>query len=213
MITNNNIIEENDNDINRLSSIGLDLECQIEIKEENLIQQNEKIQLKGILKNKDGNNFDNEIIQDILMKILFIIGIIIICVPITFCDLYFGFTDNSCSKKEPPGLSINLKLYLLVSGFIELLILIGSLFIICSSKQLNKISNKNICIVFCGSLIILLVSLFQIIWNILGSFVFWGYIYENGDCNKEFSTYIFVSLLIKLIINLLTLKNFKKNKE
>ena len=38
-------------------------------------------------------------------------------------------------------------------------------------------------------------------WNILGAVTFWKTIYKGGKCDLMISTYIYVSLIIKLIIN------------
>ena len=47
--------------------------------------------------------------------------IMIICIPLIFCDLYYGFTDKSCINETPNGLNFTMKIYLLISGFTGLL--------------------------------------------------------------------------------------------
>jgi hypothetical protein len=41
-------------------------------------------------------------------------------------------------------------------------------------------------------------GIFNIIWDILGAIVFWGTINRENNCNKNISTYIYVSLIFKL---------------
>lgn len=145
-----------------------------------------------------------------VFKFCSMISILIIYTPIIITDLYFGFTDSMCSKKEPDDLSISIKLYLLVSGFISIAVMITYLYLFC----IGNMDDFKFCIFCCGSISIILMSLFTIVWNILGAIVFWGYIYGNENCNKTFSTYVFVSLIIKLGATLFgILSNKKEDKE
>jgi hypothetical protein len=186
----------------RMKSIALDLESQNEIPEEKddmpPIKNDLQIPLKGILKkpseDKDDINFESTCIKFCLCLFM-----IVFVLPITFCDLYFGFTDNSCSKDEPDGLAISLKLYLLVSGFTSASILVLFIMTLICYPNFSELKDINDDSKIISCTLITFVKLFILIWNILGAVVFWGYLYGSNQCNKQFSIYMFVSLIIKFI--------------
>lgn len=194
----------------RLSSVVIDVESQITNSEEKIGEL--QIRLKGILKNPD-NIEDNIKIDQKIFKLCFTLLALVLMVPIIFCDLYFSFTKNSCSNEEPDELTINLKLYLLVSGFVGILSL-SIILILVNLIGKDKISNLGCIFMSCGIITLLFIIIFNVIWNILGAIVFWGYIYGNGNCSKSFSTYLFVSLIIKFVgILFSTSKLYKKNND
>lgn len=201
------IFEDIDTDI--LSRSIIDIESQNETKYES--QSVIVVPLRGILRNTDENIVDNKIVEKTLFKICFSLLVIVILSPIIICDLYFGFTDTTCSSEKPDELAMSMKLYLIVSGFLGLsgmiIILIGTAFF-----DQYKISELGICGLFCGTIGLLCMIIFNLIWNILGAIVFWGYLYGNGDCDKTFSIYLFVSIIIKLISTLITFQTGKKDK-
>jgi hypothetical protein len=134
-----------------------------------------------------------------VFKAFSIILLIIIASPIIISDLYFGFTDTSCVNDMPTGLEISMKLYLLVSGFVSLTSMIVYIACISSLSSIDENNSVNLCCVYFTAAI---VQIFHIIWNILGAVVFWGTIYGEKKCDKNVSTYIFVSLIMKFIANL-----------
>lgn len=214
METNSNLFIPQDNNLERMSSVTIDLEAR-QGSHDNLIQQNSlHIPLKGILKNPNESIIEHKIIEQRLYKICLCLFVIVLITPIMFCDLYFGFTDNSCSKEEPDELAISLKLYLLVSGFKTLALLFGILVTIIFYDMDGNLYDYGICILCFTSFILILIALFNLIWDILGAVVFWAYIYGNGNCNKTFSTYVFISLIIKLVCNIIgtQFNNKKKDK-
>lgn len=169
--------------------------------------------LKGILKQPTQEPIELDL-RISVFKTCFTIFIVIISTPIIISDLYFGFTDTSCSNKEPNELSISIKIYLLVSGFMSIVATILLLVGIRFTGQTDKINDANCCFICCGGISILLMSVFCFIWNILGAIVFWGYIYGKENCNKTFSTYVFVSLIIKLTTTFLGITiNEKEDKK
>jgi hypothetical protein len=166
----------------------------------------ENYHLKGILKKQSSFAEEKEtLIINRAAKICSIISIIILFVPIIFCDLYYGFTDNSCINEMPNGLNYTMKIYLLTSGFIGLIVLLISIWIVC---LLSYVETNFIYIKYFG----MFGSLFQIIWNILGSATFWGTIYKEENCDSMISTYIFISLIIKLVGNLFSFIHNFNNK-
>ena len=99
-----------------------------------------------------------------------------------------------------------MKIYLLVSGFIGLASVIFTICLICliSDNETNLPYAK---------IFGLISLLFQIIWNLLGSATFWGTLYKEGNCDLTTSTYIYVSLIIKLVCNLLNLRQILQIKK
>lgn len=85
--------------------------------------------------------------------------------------------------------------------------------ICCCLSNLEDIDAIHSSGIYC---VIHTACLFDLIWDILGAIVFCGIIYEEDICNKNISTYIFVSSIIKLSGNLMTIlylqqiKNKKK---
>jgi len=195
----------------RLDSVNMsDIESQISNTQQNV----SRTPLKGILRKPDfdtPNIINNDAAAMILIKICMTLFILIIMSPIIIADLYFGFTDSSCVNDEPKNLAISMKLYLLVSGFVGIGTLLGYIINICCLSPDKDSAVVNLC---CFTFIAFVAGIFHIIWNILGAIVFWGTIYGDGNCDKNVSTYIFVSLIIKFVANLLAIiqNNSEKKK-
>jgi hypothetical protein len=167
--------------------------------------KNNEIPLKGILKTTSSFAEKEEIeIRNGCIKFCSCIIIIIICVPIIVCDLYFGFTDISCINEIATGLNFTMKIYLLVSGFTEFIAMLITICIVYSLSD-NDYKNETILVFvkYFG-------AVFQIIWNILGAATFWGTIYKEGNCNLNISTYIYISLIVKMVRNLISLRQTLK---
>ena len=163
-------------------------------------------ELKGILYRPTQNNEDTEVV----IKMALAIFIIIIALPFIICDIHYAYNDNSCVKEYPNKININLKMYLLLSGYMllsKIVIVIFGMFSV--SQRYSDFINVSV-IVLLG-LLMVAYELFNVIWNIIGAIIFWGNIYKNNNCDDDVSTYIFVSLIIKLIINFIFIINLKKN--
>ena len=204
-------MSENSNE-DRLDTINMsdDLESQKTNLRDKFLENYLEIPLKGILKKQ--SSFAEE--DDTLMLNRFIsfgtcVIMVIIFVPMVFCDLYYGFTDKSCINEMPDGLNYTMKLYLLVSGFCGLVSMLISICIACSLTYNNTNDEKKI---LYAKLFGILCSLFQIIWNILGATTFWGTIYKEGNCDLTISTYIYISLIVKIVCNLFNITD-KINKK
>jgi len=172
----------------KLSEIMIDIERQNEIKEN--ITNELQVPLKGILRKSD-EHVENMEVEKNLFRLCFRLLILAIVLPIIVCDLYFGFTDTSCSNKRLDVLTLIIKLYLIGSGFLGVCVILITIF------------EQGVCFIS--------LTLFNMVtWNILGAIVFWFYIY--GNCNKTFSTYVFVSLIIKFATILLSYKFTQKKR-
>jgi hypothetical protein len=181
-------------------NISDDLESQVENLNLKILGSYQEKPLKGILKKQ--SSFAEEEETNSLnhtVKICAIVWILILFVPIICCDIYFGFTDNSCINELATGLNFTMKIYLLVSGFVGFVSIIFTICLVCLISDNEKILPY-------AKIFALINLLFQIIWNLLGSATFWGTIYKEGHCELTTSTYIYVSLIIKLVYNLLNLR-------
>jgi len=206
MNTNSNLPILEDIEGERMSSIVIDIDSQNEYKHTPDEQLNTP--LRGILKKYDDNYEHDKLMRSKLIKICSGFLLIIILAPVIFCDLYFGYIYNNCSLDNSYNQTISLKLYLLVSGFVNIIVLTFSLIgLVCISNYKKIFSDVNLA--YCAWLIISLliagIQLFYILWNILGAIVYWGYVYQNDNCNINFSSYMFISLLLKLLANFIGL--------
>jgi hypothetical protein len=140
---------------------------------------------------KESNN------EEQLVKLLVTILFIIVTAPIIICDIYYGHTDNSCINDYPSGLNINMKIYLLVNGYYGLTIIsLVSLFIAC--MPIKNIQD-NITLFVLPKLGEIIFIVFTTVWNIIGSVIFWDKLYKEGNCDRNISTYLFITLIIKLL--------------
>jgi hypothetical protein len=116
--------------------------------------------------------------------------------------------DNTCINQKIDKLFVNMYDYLIVSGIYSVIITVISilfiLFFIDNMKN-NEVTKLNF------FLFLFSISLFNVIWNIIGSLIFWHYM-DNSKCSYEVFNYLFVSLIIKLIFcSTILLNNNKKN--
>ena len=167
-------------------------------------------EVRSILRSVENSRSRNQKTTETIIKILMTIIIVMICSPIIICDLYFGLNDNSCVEEYPPSLSINLKTYMMVSALVG----ISALTLLITSSCFISSENSdayNSCIIDVISLFSLIFMVFHLIWNILGGVVFWSFAYKNNLCDKNVSTYLFISLIMKYITSFFALRNNMKS--
>lgn len=159
---------------------------------------------------------NNDQQKDILkMSCCIICCVVTITMPIIICDLYFGFSGEPCLLESSPQLNFKLKTYLLVSGFLGIIMII--LYIVATYFMINmmdKNSDKNLISVpmmVLGIGISVAQKFFIIIWTILGAVLFWDYVYPRHTCSSKLSSYLFASLIIKLISLSCVINNNKDN--
>ena len=132
-------------------------------------------------------------------------------IPIIICDLYYAYNNNSCVNQYSS--CNNIKTYLITSGYISLImiltfIIINRILTIINKQKYKKLYNylqiiQNPIIIF-GSFALLII-------NLLGFITFYGYIYNNDECDQTFTNYMFVSLILKMVsIIIILLKNIMK---
>jgi len=164
----------------------------------------EKQELKSILKKPYKEHpYAVHIIKYMISFVTFLL-----CFPIVICDLYYGYSKDSCVEEYPAKLNINMKIYLVVGAFTNILIM-G--LVICSISCLSRKNTKSmqLYMVTVPKLIVTYGSLFLLAWNIIGSVIFWGMLYNKNLCSSNISTYLFVTLVVKLVCNLTVLSSRK----
>lgn len=160
----------------------------------------EKQELKSILKKPYKERaYTAHVIKYIISFVTFLL-----CFPIVICDLYYGYSRDSCVEEYPNNLNINMKIYLVVGAYTNILIM---MLVICSISCLSRRNSRaiHLYVVTVPKLIITYGSLFLLAWNIIGSVIFWGMLYNKNLCSSNISTYLFVTLVVKLVCNLTVL--------
>jgi hypothetical protein len=145
----------------------------------------------------------------LFLKSLVIFIIIIFNVPICVSELYYAFTDDSCTHIKNTNLFIDLYTYLAVDGIYGLIItIICSIYICCfvDIDNLELFGFKKI-IIYIVSFIIVL---FNLSWSIVGGIIFWNII-DDYTCNNNIYCFVFAELVIKLLFQFLQLIKFTSN--
>ena len=156
--------------------------------------------LKGILKNTSREIESDNKIKTLILQFIGILFVALFVSPFVICDLVFGYNDDSCVDIYPENMSfINMKIYLLVSGYLA----IGLLSCIIINLYFASDDNigNNIILVAFLSIVLYISQVFFVIWNILGAVIFWGTLNKHNYCSKSINTYLFVSLIMKLFAN------------
>ena len=134
---------------------------------------------------------------------------LIITLPVLICDIYFVTSNSECITTEAKELSINMKVYLIGCVCESLLIFTAFAFLIKKYSSESLEFFEKYYILFFISYIIL--SIFMVAWHILGAVIFFGTLYPEHKCSKNANTYLFVSLIMKLLGCLICVHNKRKN--
>lgn len=143
-------------------------------------------------------------------KLMIILLLVIIYFPFIICDMYYAYNDDSCVNEHPPGLNINMKNYLLGCSYLSIVTLLITFTFLCIASK-NNIEFVNACIFINLAWILMIINGFVLVWHILGAVIFWGTLYPKNLCDSSVSTYLFTSLIIKLIFCTTLFKSNKKN--
>ncbi len=142
------------------------------------------------------------------LKLFFIILILFFGLPLTFCDIYYAYTDHTCVSSHVDKINLTLKDYLVVNG-----ILTGCLLFLMILATIIFTDNNAPYIMTIGPIILVIASLFNVAWVVIGGVIFWGYM-DNSLCSNEVYNYVFASLIIKFIsVGLGLFSNNNKNKD
>ena len=157
-------------------------------------------EVKSILKKTNREIERDNKIKAFILQFISILFVALFVSPFVICDLVFGYNDDSCVDIYPENMSfINMKIYLLVSGYLA----IGLLSCIIINLYFASDDNigNNIILVAFLSIVLYISQVFFVIWNILGAVIFWGTLNKHNYCSKSINTYLFVSLIMKLFAN------------
>lgn len=151
---------------------------------------------------------DDDNITFVIIKIVVILFMICFVLPFVIVDLYFAYNDKSCVNLYPNKLKISLSVYLQVNSYMMIMFMIIQTLVIFKKINIYKY-NEIIQTIF-----ILLIFVFRIIicgWNIIGAFIFWGYVAEKGNCSVIIYNYLFASFVIRILVIALLIANTKNN--
>lgn len=141
------------------------------------------------------------------LKFTAIFFILVIGLPITFCDIYYAYNDHSCVNSYVDRISINLKDYLQVSGLLSACFLFVVIFCILTYKDSLKELMFGL-----GVILYFFINIFNLAWNIIGGVIFWGHM-DNSLCSNNVFNYVFASLIIKYVCIGISLLSNKSNKD
>jgi hypothetical protein len=172
----------------------------VENLENGLPEKNNKIpEIKGILKKTNREIESDNKIKIFILKFISILFVALLVSPFVICDLVFGYKDDSCVEIYPKNMGfMNMKIYLLVSGYFAISIIT---IVIANCFISNGDEGDNIVIISFLSIILHLSQVFFVIWNIIGAVIFWGTLNKRNLCSKSVNNYLFLSLIIKLFVN------------
>ena len=157
-------------------------------------------EFKGILKNTSREIESNNKIKTFILQFISILFVALFVSPFIICDLVFGYNDDSCVDIYPENMIfINMKIYLLVSGYLAIGLL--SCIIINLYFAADDNIGENIILFAFLSIVLHISQVFFVIWNVLGAVIFWGTLNKHNYCSKSINTYLFVSLIMKLFAN------------
>lgn len=190
--------------------ISVDLEANNQENQKKLDESLAQLQdLTSILKQPKQTSTNNKNIIIKCTKICSVILTFVLLGPLTIASLYYAYTDDSCVHESAGQLEVNLFTYLAVDGIVG-----GAGIIILStlSCSLGPDVYVNMIKSCCGAFIVIIASLFQLAWTIVGSVIFWKLI-DNKICDKGIYNYVFALLIIKYVmifVNMISNKNNKK---
>jgi len=172
----------------------------VETLENGLPNKNNVTELKGILKKTNREIESDNKVKTFILQFISILFAALFVSPFIICDLVFGYNDDSCVDIYPENMSfMNMKIYLLVSGYLAIGLL--SCIIINLYFATDDNIGENIIKVAFLSIVLYISQVFFIIWNILGAVIFWGTLNKHNYCSKSINSYLFVSLIMKLFAN------------
>ena len=146
------------------------------------------VDLKSILIKSDENK--HKLFMTQLSKLCYIFGILVMCIPIIVCDIYFAMHDTTCLHNKINKLEINMYDYLLIGGIWGSIVITSYSYIKYYINRQN-FDDDNMLLLFI-TLCSWVNKLFSTIWVILGSIMFWGCM-NTSNCSSEIYNYLFAS--------------------
>jgi hypothetical protein len=117
--------------------------------------------------------------------------------PFIVPDLIYAYEKTECVTKIPNGFTINLQAWLLVDAYLRLGI--GCVLFLVAICTCNSLSVGILGLAY-STYLIPLHGVFSLVWNIVGSVLFWGKLDPTGICYGPVHDYVFALLIITYII-------------
>ena len=136
--------------------------------------------------------------KEVFIKLSMILTLIMIVSPFMLLDIIIACTDQICVNIYPEGLSINMKDYLLVWGFVSLTTLVYKTIFI--SIYIESYTRDAITFLIHGDTFIFVINCLSCLWNIFGAYIFCSKFYNNKNCqiNIYIYYYLFSSIIVKM---------------
>lgn len=150
-------------------------------------------QLNNITVNTNQTIYNN---NSCCEKIGMIIFFLALCFPITYCDLYYGIVDNSCTMHKSFKLPFEINDFLIATGILKAIgVFITVVEIIMEKKEFNT-SVSTSTLVRVNSLP---TGLYEYIWMIFGGIIFWAGT-NTSVCSNGMRHYITASFILRYVI-------------
>lgn len=122
-----------------------------------------------------------------IMVIISLVVLLVLLFPFIFMDLYLAYTDTSCVSQEVPQISLTLKDWLLVGGYVSV-----GVFIVMSGMVIRNLETPFI------KLVSIVCSLFSMAWSVTGAVLFWSYM-DNTLCDSLTRNYVYTKLIMSFV--------------
>lgn len=152
------------------------------------------------LTDKHGNTIKSNKTLLFIIKLSLSTVLTVINSPIITADIIYAFSEIECLIVFLPELHINMKKYLLVSGFTCILSLVICLLIIWLYNFNDKSKKKILSAIVINTLSFIYI-IFQTGWNIIGAVILGKSLYNNSLCDNHVINYLVISIAIKLLFN------------
>ncbi len=114
--------------------------------------------------------------------------------PFVILDFYVGYTDTSCVNQTVSNMSLTLKTWFLVNGYLSAIVLITCIVLfIYNMYTSNNLFDTVFLYIFNK-----LFTLFSLAWNITGAVLFWGMM-DNDVCDKLTYDYMYTKLILSFV--------------
>lgn len=129
---------------------------------------------------------------------LLCVSIVLLIFNLSFIipDLIYASENEPCVSTFVDGFTFNLSTWLKVDAALRIVVC-GSLFLVGIAACIKiSLGYAALCIVL---VFIVLYTIFQLIWLIVGSVLFWGKLNPLGICTGGVQSYMFANLIINLL--------------
>lgn len=115
-------------------------------------------------------------------------------IPFILLDLYYGYNEQTCTDLMIRNTSISfpMRTWLKVSGFTSMLVILIPILI-------YLLPTFGITFALINIVYTAVWGFFRLAWLIVGAVMFIGFLWPNNHCEKTFSIYMWVNLVVGAI--------------